>query len=77
MAFLMAVEEQRLSLITTESVEVAVPLPQVKVKVVGVEVVGYQGWPDSIGPPTPEREMPDSPVGELKVQEVAPVEVQL
>ena len=66
-----------LKLITTKSVAVFVPLVQLRVRVVGVVVDGYQACPGTIGPPTPVSEMPELPVGEVSVQAVAPVEVQL
>jgi hypothetical protein len=62
---------------TAESVAVSVPLVQFKVSVVEAVSVGYHGWLEGMGPPEPEREMPESPVGEVRVQAVAPPEVQL
>jgi hypothetical protein len=50
---------------------------QVRVRVTGFEVVGYQGWLGSMAAPVPEREMPESPVGDVSTQAVALVEVQL
>jgi hypothetical protein len=64
-------------LITTESVAVVTPSVQLSVRVVGLPTAGYHGWPEGIGPPEPDREMPESPVGEVRVQAVALPEVQL
>lgn len=58
-------------LITTESVAVSVPFVQFKVNVVGEPRLGYQGWPEEIGPPLPMVEIPESPDGEVSVQAVA------
>lgn len=63
--------------ITTESVAVSVPLVQSRVKVTGEPKLGYQGCAGEIGPPLPEVEMPEVPLGAVSVQAVAPVELQL
>jgi hypothetical protein len=64
-------------LITTESEAVLTPSVQFKVRVVEPPTLGYQGWIGSIGPPDPFKDMPESPVGEVRVQAVALPEVQL
>ena len=55
---------------TTLSVVVLTPLVQLIVKVVEVATVGYHGWPEPIGPPVPESAMPESPLGEVRMQAV-------
>jgi len=62
--------------ITTESVAVEPPLVQLSVKVVGLPTEGYQGCGAEIGPPVPESEIPETPVGLVRVQAVASFEVQ-
>ena len=62
---------------TTLSVVVLVPLVQLIVKVVEVATVGYHEWPEPIGPPVPESAIPESPVGEVRMQAVLSDEVQL
>ena len=52
-------------LMTTKSVAVFTPSVQFKVRVVGVVSVGYHGCVGSIGPPAPEMEMPEGPVGDV------------
>ena len=65
------------TLITTESAAVLVPLVQLRVSMVELPTTGYHWWLGVIGPPTPAREIPDTPVGDVRVQAVAPVEDQL
>lgn len=64
------------TLITTKSVAVEPPFVQFKVRVVEEPTAGYHGCPGSIGPPLPEVATPESPDGEVIVQEVALEEVQ-
>lgn len=60
----------------TESLEETVPSVQFKVRVVGVDKVGYQGWLGAIGPSEPEIVIPVAPEGEVSWQTVASVEDQ-
>jgi hypothetical protein len=65
------------TLIVTESVVEVTPSVQLMVSVVDPPTAGYHGWPEGIGPPEPEREIPESPVGEVRVQAVASPDDQL
>ncbi len=64
-------------LTVTASVEVEELLIHSIKRVVGVDVAGYQRWPEAIGELIPERAIPDWPVGEVIVQKVALREFQL